>query len=1154
MAILKDLIVSGSSRLLGKLYTNDIEISGTAVFASLSTTGNATIGGTLGVTGATTQTGKFTVNNVIEQHGDGIELYYSTPHIDFHYGSNTADYTSRIIESAQGVITITPKLSTSTANITTANITTANTNKINNADMITTSALDVKGKLHAVEYDLENIMDLGGSFVVAPTLIVPSSGSGTKSLTVTKSNNTTVVMTVRDPSITSGGIAGFAWANNYKVKVSGLVNNTVLGTCDGYINTTNVGSNTISLTVTMDAATVTAIATTVSNYKLNIMLYNTDTSSATAVTKPLGIYLQHYQLTNNPIINVWNGQTTTPKVRIGYLGGITYNGSALGTNAQNSWGLYSDSVFLEGQIIAKGGTIAGWTIGDGYITTNSNRTTYDNTSYTGMTMTASGIGARGSATSYFNLSTSGGLTAIGADVTGVIKANTGYIGGSSGWTIAAQQLYSGTIGADNSLHLGTKNLGSNTSIGGRSGSDWRMTVGQHFGVTNTGALYCNDIHATGGTISGSLVSSGISANNITTGTLSADRIDAGAIAIGKLDTSTQTKINNGDAAKTALNNYGYLYKKDIIIYGESNKYYPVYFVGGEQNVARETLISRGYNEQAPSDWNTSTHKGGLTFRVKWNFGGWGGATYKAAILDFSEMYSTMVAQVRAGYDSGLTGVVWLRGGGTTGAIYHIYSDQPVEAERYGCNAPYIGLTQDTVFMQSGSTQWKVAAPLTAPNTVELKTLYTDEYANSFITYVNATDGIKIHNASDTTNYLQMNSNAIKFFKNGTQKMYLDNSNLQFTNGSTVLAQFGTSGATIGQTTGTYGNVLIEGGTTNASIKIRQGSTVLSSFTSSGTTIGADTSGVTRTVITSSGIDFIRKDGSTDVNLAHIGYDVGNAGSGTSTKPFYTFGFRQSGFSVGNYSMAEGHEIVASGYCSHAEGYLNVASGVYAHAEGHVCHATAVGTHAEGGFTHATGMYSHSQGYGTKASSDYQTVIGRLNVEDDENKYAFIIGNGFQSEEDYSDTYSNALTVDWKGNVEPAMGYAILGASNKTITSTTNVVVTGVGTKAKKGDMFAIVDDSVNILRSGYYRIFCSWIGADSLTNTTNVKAFGVCINNDTANTIAIAHGRSKSWDVYSQEDIVHLNANCYVSLCGRNEAGAGAFNYIRAIITPVWMD
>ena len=62
MAILKNLLVNGASRFIGKTYFSDVDISGTASLASLSlsgnlsVTGNTTVGGTLGVTGATTLT------------------------------------------------------------------------------------------------------------------------------------------------------------------------------------------------------------------------------------------------------------------------------------------------------------------------------------------------------------------------------------------------------------------------------------------------------------------------------------------------------------------------------------------------------------------------------------------------------------------------------------------------------------------------------------------------------------------------------------------------------------------------------------------------------------------------------------------------------------------------------------------------------------------------------------------------------------------------------------------------------------------------------------------------------------------------------------------------------------------------------------------
>jgi hypothetical protein len=45
--------------------------------------------------------------------------------------------------------------------------------------------------------------------------------------------------------------------------------------------------------------------------------------------------------------------------------------------------------------------------------------------------------------------------------------------------------------------MGTTNLGSNTSIAGRAGSDWRLTVGSNFGVTNTGKLYASGVQISG---------------------------------------------------------------------------------------------------------------------------------------------------------------------------------------------------------------------------------------------------------------------------------------------------------------------------------------------------------------------------------------------------------------------------------------------------------------------------------------------------------------------------------------------------------------------------------------------------------------------------------------------------------------------------------
>ena len=100
--------------------------------------------------------------------------------------------------------------------------------------------------------------------------------------------------------------------------------------------------------------------------------------------------------------------------------------------------------------------------------------------------------------------------------------------------------------------------------------------------------------------------------------------------------------------------------------------------------------------------------------------------------------------------------------------------------------------------------------------------------------------------------------------------------------------------------------------------------------------------------------------------------------------------------IGTESSAVGMEVQASGMAAHAEGYGVRAAGNF--------------SHAEGSFTKALNEDSHAEGYSTIASSDYQHVQGKNNIEDKDNKYAHIVGNGFDL-----NTRSNAHTLDWEGN-------------------------------------------------------------------------------------------------------------------------------------------
>lgn len=121
---------------------------------------------------------------------------------------------------------------------------------------------------------------------------------------------------------------------------------------------------------------------------------------------------------------------------------------------------------------------------------------------------------------------------------------------------------------------------------------------------------------------------------------------------------------------------------------------------------------------------------------------------------------------------------------------------------------------------------------------------------------------------------------------------------------------------------------------------------------------------------------------------------------------------------GYYSHAEGFETTASGNSSHAEGDDTEASGNSSHAEGYRTTASNISSHAEGEETTASGVYAHAQNFRTKASSKYQTAIGKCNVEDANDTYALIVGNGTG---DYA--RSNAATIGWDGNY---LGQAMAG--------------------------------------------------------------------------------------------------------------------------------
>ena len=123
--------------------------------------------------------------------------------------------------------------------------------------------------------------------------------------------------------------------------------------------------------------------------------------------------------------------------------------------------------------------------------------------------------------------------------------------------------------------------------------------------------------------------------------------------------------------------------------------------------------------------------------------------------------------------------------------------------------------------------------------------------------------------------------------------------------------------------------------------------------------------------------------------------------------------------TGYWSHAEGEMTTVTSYASHAEGSYctlpdgtkryGTAGGYASHIEGGGCHATGSCSHAEGLATTVSGAQSHAEGRYTIAASGAQHVEGIANIEDAEDKYIHIAGNGTYNQR------SNAHTLDWEGN-------------------------------------------------------------------------------------------------------------------------------------------
>ena len=161
----------------------------------------------------------------------------------------------------------------------------------------------------------------------------------------------------------------------------------------------------------------------------------------------------------------------------------------------------------------------------------------------------------------------------------------------------------------------------------------------------------------------------------------ADMAEFNANNLALLNLNNRITSAESEKVKNSLSASGLAHYQRLIVYGDSNKYYPVIIRGGSQNVNRNIKVWRGYYEQGPNDWYTSTHKGSLMMHWEGNFGGWGGAVYKSHLVQNTSAYTTLLADLfHCNHSMGFC--FMLRGGGPGGALYHLGSDQALGATPY----------------------------------------------------------------------------------------------------------------------------------------------------------------------------------------------------------------------------------------------------------------------------------------------------------------------------------------------------------------------------------------------------------------------------------------------------------------------------------------
>lgn len=428
----------------------------------------------------------------------GLELYFSTPFIDFHFDNSNNDYTSRIIEGGKGVLNING-VTCSSSNLAANNVSATNVNVSSriNADAATAifNNVYVKDELRSTTWAIDNITNLGSTFYVSPCIIFTN-----PSVYINSKSGTTVTLTITDNNIISSTIGGQTWTSGSKIKLMGRINTSVLGVVNGtmarQLNTTTAKTAyiTLNFATTNDCAGIeqgkTYSGSAVGDLKM--MMYEVNLNvNGTTKNRPVGIRMSSYNEDKKSSIDIYNGTVDDgrPVARMGALDGLP---AVNGTNP-TGYGFYAvGNAFFSGRIVSSSGKIGGFSLSENSIQNGSLGQSGGVLICTGTNSSAS-IGGSNSingwcftASNTFGVTKTGALYASNAHITGSITATSGAIGS---FTLDSTYLQS----SDNTVGLSA------------TASDWAFWAGgtntnnAKFRVNHAGQLW-----ATSATISGNV--------------------------------------------------------------------------------------------------------------------------------------------------------------------------------------------------------------------------------------------------------------------------------------------------------------------------------------------------------------------------------------------------------------------------------------------------------------------------------------------------------------------------------------------------------------------------------------------------------------------------------------------------------------------------